>query len=148
MGSYMRIAHLILAHQDPIHIARLAHKLSSYSDVYIHIDARKDITQFVTAVGKVENIFFLQDRLFCEWGGWNSVAAEILLLKQAIHNGNYDRYVFLQGADYPIKSAKEIMLFLKPIKMLNSFEDVVVLLQMIIIYVADVGAFGFTISTR
>lgn len=90
----MRIAHLILAHQDPIHIARLAHKLSSYSDVYIHIDVRKDITLFVEAVGKVENIFFLQDRLSCEWGG-NSVAAEILLLKQAIHKGSYDRFVFL-----------------------------------------------------
>ena len=44
-------------------------------------------------------------------GGWNSVAAEILLLKQAIHKGSYDRFVFLQGADYPIKSGKEIRAF-------------------------------------
>jgi hypothetical protein len=44
-------------------------------------------------------------------GGWNAVSAEMKLMKTALENNQYDRLVFLQGADYPLKTDKEITEF-------------------------------------
>ena len=104
-----RIAHLILAHSDPEHIKRLARRLSMFSDVYIHIDKNIDIIPFKMILEEGENISFLENRYHCEWGGWNSIPAEIALLKAALDKFNYDRFVFLQGGDYPIKSNEYII---------------------------------------
>ncbi len=104
----MELAHVILAHQDPIHIKRLANRLSSFSDVYIHIDAKADIELFRLDHPRV---FFLDQRHHCTWGAWDAVRAEIELLRTALSRKNYDRIVFLQGADYPLKSDGEIFSF-------------------------------------
>lgn len=64
----MRIAHLILAHTDPKHIQRLARRLSSFSDVFIHIDSSVDIELFKEGLNDL-NVYFLEKRFHCEWGG-------------------------------------------------------------------------------
>lgn len=46
-------------------------------------------------------------------GGYNAVQCEIELLRFALNTGNYKRLVFLQGADYPIKTNAEIVEFFK-----------------------------------
>lgn len=107
----MKIAHLILAHQDSYHIARLARKLASFSDVFIHIDVRKEIEEFKNALGNNFRVIFINERLFYEWGGWNSVVADINLINNALKQDKYDRFVFLQGADYPIKTPSQIINF-------------------------------------
>lgn len=53
---------------------------------------------------------FLND-LISNGGGYNSVRAEICLIKEAINHADYDRLVLLQGADYPIKSSEFILNF-------------------------------------
>lgn len=107
----MRIAHLILAHRDPEHIGRLSKKLSDYSDVYIHIDCSVNEEPFRKTVGNADNIFFIRKRFRCWWGGYNVIQAEIELLKIAMQTSFYDRLIFLQGADYPLKSGREILSF-------------------------------------
>ena len=44
-------------------------------------------------------------------GGYNAIQCEIELLRLALNTGNYKRFIFLQGADYPIKSDAEIVEF-------------------------------------
>ena len=44
-------------------------------------------------------------------GGVSAVEAEIELIREALHHGEYDRLVFLQGADYPIKPSADIKRF-------------------------------------
>lgn len=107
----MRLAHIILAHRDPEHIGRLSKKLSSYSDVYIHIDSSVGEEPFCKSVGDVKNVFFIKKRFRCWWGGYNVIQAELELLKKAMESCAYDRLIFLQGADYPLKSGKEIISF-------------------------------------
>ena len=109
-GKFMKIAHLIIAHEDPEHINRLSSRLSLISDVYIHIDKKKNLESF-RALNTKENVYFIPERESIRWGGWNSVVAEINLLKTAMQKEKYDRVVLLQGADYPIKSNKEIVNF-------------------------------------
>lgn len=105
----MRLTHLILAHNDPELIGRLVKKLTSFSDVYIHIDKKVDIKKFTECVGYNPRCIFIDKRYSCNWGGWNAVRAEIELVKFALKTNQYDRLVFLQGADYPIKSSEYIM---------------------------------------
>lgn len=110
----MKLAHLILAHKDPEHIGRLANILAEYSDVYIHIDCSANEELFRKAVGEAANIRFIPGggyRKRCWWGGAEVIGAEIELLRAAMQLKEYDRLVLLQGADYPLKSGKEIISF-------------------------------------
>lgn len=107
----MRIAHLILAHTDLYHISRLAKRLLQFSDVYIHIDVKTDATDLIRELSLYGNCYFVNERLHCDWAGWNAVKAEVELIRLALKTDSYDRLVFLQGADYPIKTNKEIISF-------------------------------------
>ena len=109
----MKIAHLILAHIDADHIKKLVKRLIIFSDVFIHIDANSNIDEFKSDLKQYENCYFLEDRHHCEWGGINAVRAELKLIKMALEKGDYNRLVFLQGADYPLKSNREIIDFFK-----------------------------------
>ena len=52
-----------------------------------------------------------QSAFIVHGGGWNAVVAEMKLLELALNSGSYDRIVFLQGADYPLKTDIEIYNF-------------------------------------
>ena len=107
----VRLAYIILAHTDPAHIVRLCRKLAAGADVFVHIEANADITPFEAPLRNAANVHFIQPRLHSRWGGWNAVTACVELLRAALHTGEYDRIVFLQGADYPIKPSREIRQF-------------------------------------
>ncbi|RHP34959.1 beta-1,6-N-acetylglucosaminyltransferase [Lachnotalea sp. AF33-28] len=109
----IRIAHLILAHKDPEFIHYLAERLSAFSDVYIHIDKRKDESEFKKRLKNNRHCFFTKKRFRCDWGGSGAINAEIELIKNAQSNTAYDRLIFLQGADYPIKSDHFIINYFK-----------------------------------
>lgn len=107
----IRLAYIVLAHTDPTHIARLCRKLAANADVYVHIEANSALEPFQTPVKDLANVHFIAPRLHCRWGSWNAVAATVALLENALRGGEYDRIVFLQGLDYPIKPAGEIAAF-------------------------------------
>lgn len=107
----LRLAYIVLAHTDPAHIARLCRKLAADADVYVHIEAHSELEPFRAPVADLANVRFVEPRLHCRWGSWNAVAATVSLLENALRGGDYDRIVFLQGLDYPIKPAGEIRAF-------------------------------------
>ena len=107
----IKIAHLILAHKDPQHVGRLARRLSAFSDVFIHVDSKSNDYEFKNETQNLENCNYVSERVHCSWGGWNAVVAEMKLLELALNSGSYDRIVFLQGADYPLKTDIEIYNF-------------------------------------
>jgi hypothetical protein len=102
------LAHLVLAHADPEHIARLARKLSTFSDVYIHVDSRVDIAPFELAAADTDRVRFIRTRFPSEWGGWNAVEATVALIREAVTEKAYGRLSLLQGLDYPLKSTSAI----------------------------------------
>lgn len=103
------IAFLILCHTDSEHIARLANKLvnNNVNDVYIHVDNKCNIKEFKEKI-KSKNVYFVEDRVDVYWGGYSSVEATMRLIKCAFNNKLYERYVLLQGLDYPLWSMDEI----------------------------------------
>jgi len=108
--SKIKIAFLILAHTDPIHIARLANKLTMFSDfyVFIHVDKKQDIKVFEDELSENKKFVFLKNRYKVDWGSYNSVKATLELLRIAKDTDRFERFVLLQGLDYPIKNNYEI----------------------------------------
>lgn len=105
----MKLAYLILCHTDAEHINRLANKLANENtEIYIHVDLKSDLEEFKSKILLNENIHFIKDRVRVFWGGYSQVQATINLMDYAYKNGKYDRYILLQGLDYPLASNKEI----------------------------------------
>lgn len=110
----MRIAFLNLCHTDPDIVARVANKLTAHPDfdMYIHVDAKQDITPFKEKLTQNPQVFFLRNREKVYWGGYHAIEATYKLLRAALQSErNYDYFVILQNLDYPIKSNGQIQAF-------------------------------------
>lgn len=107
----MKIAYLILAHNTPKHLQRLITALSSgSSSFFIHLDKKSNIDDFLGIKGN--NVHFTRERVPVFWGDFSIVEATLILLRTALADRcNFDRFVLLSGADYPLRSAAYIEQF-------------------------------------
>lgn len=104
----MKIAYLILAHENPEHLRRLIGALSGdAAEFAVHIDRKSDISAF-RGLSTLPNTTLLPKRRSVCWGGFSMVQATLDLIRFARSNGSYHRYCLLSGADYPIRSNREI----------------------------------------
>jgi hypothetical protein len=79
----MKIAYLILAHQNPGLLGRLIGRLTSpNADFFVHVDKKSDITPFAS-IAERPNVFLLRERVAIYYGEFSMVRAELLLLRQA-----------------------------------------------------------------
>jgi len=105
-------AFLILAHQQPRLLGRLARRLGAPgTHIFIHVDARAPLEDFKAAVGDGPDHTFLEapDRLAPYWGGFTMVEATQRLLRRAFAApATFERFFLLSGVDYPIKPIGEI----------------------------------------
>ena len=103
-----KIAYLILAHTCPEQLERLVKACNYYSDFFIHIDLKSDISPFL-ALDLPSSTIFIKERVKVYWGGISQVLAILNLIKAALDNHQeYSHLVLLSGLDYPIKPAKKI----------------------------------------
>jgi len=66
----MKIAYIIIAHNNPIHLNRLVTAISSTdNDIYIHINKDVDINKF--ALANESNIYLIKERVSVTWGGFH-----------------------------------------------------------------------------
>ncbi|MFH1063136.1 MAG: beta-1,6-N-acetylglucosaminyltransferase [Candidatus Omnitrophota bacterium] len=108
----MKIAYLILAHHQPGHLKRLIEALKYKNDAFfVHIDLKSDMSEFKDIKG--EDIFFMPERVKVYHAGFSQVEAMIFLMQAASKKEDFDYYIFLSGADYPIKAPAKIHDFLK-----------------------------------
>lgn len=108
----MQIAFIILAHDQPDHLARLVKRISKpWNTIFIHIDKKSDINKFKSLVEEKENIIYVDKkrRVNVSWGGFSAVKSTLNMIDMARqHQRDFDRYCLLSGADYPIKNTEEI----------------------------------------
>ncbi|MEO8599032.1 MAG: beta-1,6-N-acetylglucosaminyltransferase [bacterium] len=109
--NFMKIAYLLLAHNNPTHLQRLISALSTRSShFFIHVDKKSNVDPFQAIKGN--NIHFVQERVPVYWGDFSQVEAILILLRTALADrGRFDRLVLLSGADYPLRSASAIERF-------------------------------------
>lgn len=109
----MKIAYLILCHIDPEHIKRLTDKLTvgTCDEAFVHVDKKTSIEPFEKLLNSNPQVHILAERVAVYWGGYSSIEATIRLFRTAISSSNFDRFVILQGLEYPIKTNREIHAF-------------------------------------
>jgi hypothetical protein len=106
----MRIAYLILAHNNPAHLQRLVQRLAGpESSFYVHIDAKSNLDEFA---GLTPAVTFCARRVNCAWGDISLVEATLELMRCASSApGGFDRFVLLSGACYPLQTVEYINSF-------------------------------------
>lgn len=104
----MKIAFLIVAHNNFEHVEKMAQALNfPGATCFVHVDKR------VEAVFKPEsNIIQVKDRYVVQWAGYSLVAATLSLMKTAAAHDRYDYFCLLSGADYPIRPMWELQQYL------------------------------------
>jgi hypothetical protein len=104
----MKIAYLILAHNNPEHLHRLVNYLSTAdSSFFIHIDKKAPCYPFQRT--HAPNVFFATQRIAIHWGEFSLVEATLLLVQQALTTPCGCEYlVLLSGVDYPVQSPRYI----------------------------------------
>jgi len=109
----MRLAHLILAHNNPLQLERLIKRLSyANTDVYIHLDAKSDIGEFVH-LEKIKNVVFIANRTSITWADYSMMTATLKSFEEILNrNSDYSHINLLSAQDYPLKSAAVIQAFL------------------------------------
>jgi len=104
------IGFVLLTHNKPLQIYRLINTLNrmfNYPLIVCHHDfAKCDL--FVDNFSK--NVLFVRPHLKTEWGNFSLVQATVEALKLMYETADApDWFVLLSGADYPIKTAKQIL---------------------------------------
>ena len=109
----MKLAHLILAHNNPAQLERLAMRLiHNDADVYIHLDKKQDVAGY-SSIQSIPNIFFIKKNVSVSWANYSMMTATLNSMEEILATGNnYSHINLLSGADYPLKSASEIQKFL------------------------------------
>lgn len=107
-------AYLIMAHNQFDLLKMLCQAMDHPNhDFFIHIDKK---SQEIIDLCEIEkNLSWSRvhytDRLNVAWGGASMIYCELLLLKEAMNQGDYSYFHLLSGVDLPLKSAQEIYEF-------------------------------------
>ena len=114
----MKIAYLILCHTDPVHTLRLAKKLTynGKNSVYIHLDKKVNAEEFNKKLTGIPRVKIIKDNVKVFWGGYSAIEATLHLMENAFKDKPFDRYVLLQGLDYPLMSCEQISNFFEKYK--------------------------------
>ena len=104
----MKIAYIIVAHKQPLQVARLVLRLNAAeTSFFIHVDRKTpDATYrgFVSLLEGLPNVCFLK-RHVCNWGEFGLIRAPLEGIAEICRRGESPDYVvLLSGQDYPIKT--------------------------------------------
>ncbi|WP_210649288.1 beta-1,6-N-acetylglucosaminyltransferase [Nocardioides sp. SYSU D00065] len=108
----MRKHYLLLAHDQPAHVARLLRRLhDGESTFWLHLDARVDTGPW-RAVLDLPDVVAVDTRVRCLWGTWSMVEAQLVLLRACLAAAVPGYVVMLSGQSYPVKSTAHIDAYL------------------------------------
>src|SRR6476646_4625834 len=103
----MRIAHLILTHQNTKQLERLLKAMNHPAFYfYVHIDKKIDASAFAHIFNN-QNIFPIYNRTAIYWAGWGTIQATINGFKEIIPK-KYDYINVISAQDFPIKPPQYI----------------------------------------
>lgn len=109
----MKIAYLIMTHENPQLLQRTIRTLSCGDDkcgFFIHLDRKTPVQRFLSVSG--QNVQFFEKRIPVHWGEFSQVEAILSLMRQAVDSpSGYDYCVLITGSCYPLRSGGYIRRF-------------------------------------
>jgi hypothetical protein len=106
-----RLACVILAHADPVHLRRLIEALEPFP-IFLHVDARTPDSTFAAMTADLPSRCTVLKRVSTPWAQWGIVAAELEGYRaalDAVDAVDATHIALLSGSDYPLASAREIV---------------------------------------
>lgn len=105
----MRIAYLILCHQNPQLLEKIVNRVTVGTDniAVVHVDAKVEIEPFREPFADSERVFFIEDRYKVYWGGYNVARATLSCMEAALQH-DCDRVVVYEGMTWPLHSNEQI----------------------------------------
>ena len=112
MEIKMKIGYIVLCHKDPELVASIVNKVTFGTEniAVVHVDGKYDDSAFKEALKDNHQVFYVNKRIKNYWGGFSSIEATMAALEMALQR-KCERYVLLQGADYPLHSNEYINVF-------------------------------------
>jgi hypothetical protein len=109
-------AFLILAHDNPGQLRRLADRLAGPgAATFVHLDRKAPRAPFVDALASSQaQLLSEQDSLATFWGGASLVRATLKMMQQALTDPKVDRLCLLSGACYPAQPLASVFAGLAP----------------------------------
>jgi hypothetical protein len=110
-GNAITATFMIVAHNHPSHLARLASALDApWATVLINVDAKIDAEPFHRACEGLKNVHFVEDarRTSVHWGGMGLTMSARRMMDIAIERFSPDRLCMLSGVDYVLKPMPEV----------------------------------------
>jgi len=108
----IQVAYLIIAHNQPAHLANLINTLNcEWAYFFIHVDRKANLENFKKIIPANKKVIFLEgeQRIKVYWSGFTMITTILNLLKSAVNFGeHFHRYCLLSGSDFPIKSLEFI----------------------------------------
>lgn len=110
----MKLAYLILVHNQPQQLKRMIERLSTEgTDFYVHVDRKVSIDEFRATI-QLPNVFFVQKREKVHWGAYSIVQATVNGFEEILQSKKeYDFVSLISGQDYPLKNNAAIVDFFK-----------------------------------
>jgi hypothetical protein len=109
MLDHRNVAYLILAHADLAHLRRLVAALPPDSIKLVHLDKK---CAEKLPVQDLPNTVAAENAIAVYWADFSIVEATLRLLEAALQLPQVERIVLLSGSCYPIKSDRDILVFL------------------------------------
>ena len=102
----MRLAVLVLASQAPRALAAIARYFEpSDADLYVHVDAKTALADYLHYAGPLPpRVGFFEPPHRVYWAGFSMIEATLDLLRVAIREGPYERYLFISDNSLPVQS--------------------------------------------
>jgi hypothetical protein len=109
----LKLAHLILVHDNPVQLERLVRRLlSPNTDVYIHLDMKCRPEDFDN-VSSLSGVVFIANRTSVIWGEYSMIEATLRSFEEILNTAKtYSHVNLLSGSDYPLKHVSQIERFL------------------------------------
>lgn len=104
----MRKHYLLLAHDQPDHVARLIDRLDDgESTFWLHLDARVNDAAWREVLAR-RPVVAVEPRVACVWGTWSLVEATLAAIGACLAAGDPGFLVMLSGQAYPVKSTPHV----------------------------------------
>ena len=108
----MRHAVIIMAHGCWNMLYNIVCHFSRECDVFIHIDARSDVSDDVLLrISSLPQVKGLYRKYKIHWGGFSILRCEMFLLREAINKSDAGYFHLISGQDYPVRPLSRFLEF-------------------------------------
>jgi hypothetical protein len=107
--SDKKIAMLVIGSAAP----RIIDRVSAFFDekrfkFFLHVDAKTDLTAYMSNLSNPEKFTLVEDRVAVFWGGFSMVEAELSLIRRALADPEISHFILISDDTAPLRSPDAI----------------------------------------